>query len=389
MPQLRSIGTLAAIALTLAAFPGQVGGELAGNCYAQRNLVSNNAAFTPQILDPLVQNAWGLSLRPAGLGGHFWVANTGTGTSTTYVGDTEDTPLFQDELKFVTVTAPVSSTTSTPTGQVFSGSSSDFVVSGEGITAPSRFLWVTEDGTISGWAEFANPDGSVSRMTRSVIVIDKASQGAIYKGLAVTTFERGNLLYAANFAQRQIEIYDGAFEPIRVFPTRRGVMRPFRKPTDVPIGYSPFNVQYLSNRIFVTYAKTTEDPNTEEQGPGLGYVAVFSRHGEHLRTFEPSERLNAPWGMAIAPDDFGPLSGALLVGNFGDGTVVGFNLRTGKQIDYLRDVSGVPVQVDGLWGLSFGNGESLGRSNYLYFTAGPNGEVDGLFGSLNVSECQL
>ncbi|MBC8120701.1 MAG: TIGR03118 family protein, partial [Gemmatimonadaceae bacterium] len=122
---------------------------------------------------------------------------------------------------------------------------------------------------------------------------------------------------------------------------------------------------------------------------GLGYVVVFSRRGEYLRTFEPSERLNAPWGMAIAPDDFGPLSGALLVGNFGDGTVVGFNLRTGKQIDYLRDAGGVPVQVDGLWGLSFGNGESLGRSNYLYFTAGPNGEEDGLFGSLNASECQL
>lgn len=325
-------------------------------------------------------------MRPAGLGGHFWVANTGTGTSTTYVGDTESTPLFQDALQSVTVAAPAFSpagTTSTPTGQVFSGSPTDFVVAGEGITGPSRFLWATEDGTISGWAERTNPDGSISRMTRSVIAVDRSSQGAIYKGLAVTGFDSDNWLYAANFAQGQIEIYNGTFQPLD-----HGVIRPFRRPAAVPAGYSPFNVQFLDNRVFVTYAKTTEDPNTEEQGPGLGYVVAFSRRGEHLRTFEHSRRLDAPWGMAIAPDDFGPLSGALLVGNFGDGTIVGFDLRTGRQIDYLRDTGGLPVRVDGLWGLTFGNGESLGRSNYLYFTSGPNGEEDGLFGSLNTSACR-
>ncbi|WP_164928497.1 TIGR03118 family protein [Gloeobacter violaceus] len=366
-------------------------GPTDASCYAQRNLVSNSSAFAPQIVDPLVRNAWGLSLRPAGLGGHFWVANTETGTATTYVGDTDSTPLYQDDLKFVTVAPPplaAEGTTATPTGQVFSGSDTDFVVSGEGITAPSRFLWVTEDGTLSGWAERTNPDGSVERMTRSVLVVDKSQQGAIYKGLAVTPYPRGNRLYAANFAQGRIEVYDGAFRPVPLIrTTTQGWIEPFAHPEAVPAEYAPFNVQFLGERVYVTYAKTTEDPNTEEQGPGLGYVAVFTPRGQYLRTLEHSERLNAPWGLAIAPEDFGSLSGALLVGNFGDGTIVAFDRQSGQQVGYLSGPDRQSIKVDGLWGLTFGNGESLGRANYLYFAAGPNDEQDGLFGSLNAVSC--
>ncbi|WP_287127785.1 TIGR03118 family protein [Candidatus Cyanaurora vandensis] len=355
------------------------------SCYAQRNLVANNPVFQPQLLDPLVRNAWGISIRPAGLGGHFWIANTETGTSSTYVGDTETTPLYQDDLKFVTVVG--SQLPSTPTGQTFSGSATDFMVTGEGITGPSRFLWATEDGTISGWAERVNEDGSIARMTSSVVVQDRSQQGAIYKGLTASTFARGNRLYAANFGQGQIEVYNEAFRPVPRNWTERGFERPFLRPADIPGGYAPFNVQYLKGRVFVTYAKTTADPNTEEQGPGLGYVAIFDWYGNHIRTLDHSPKLNAPWGLVIAPADFGPLSGALLVGNFGDGTIVAFNQATGEQLGYLLDTTGAPLKIDGLWGLIFGNGESLGRADYLYFTAGPNGEEDGLFGSLNLVPC--
>ncbi|MBW4700123.1 MAG: TIGR03118 family protein [Aphanocapsa lilacina HA4352-LM1] len=126
---------------------------------------------------------------------------------------------------------------------------------------------------------------------------------------------------------------------------------------------------------------------TEEQGPGLGYVAEFTPRGQYLRSLERSERLNAPWGLAIASEDFGSLSGALLVGNFGDGTTVAFDRQSGRQVGYLRGQNRQPLKVDGLWGLTFGNGESLGRANYLYFGAGPNDEQDGLFGSLSAVSC--
>lgn len=362
----------------------------AQSCYAQRNLVSNRPDFAPQIVDPLVVNAWGLSLRPAGLGGHWWVANTDTGTSTLYVGDTETTPLFQDGLKVVTVAAPLGASASTPTGQVFSGSTTDFIVSGEGVTGPSRFMWVTEDGTISGWAERLNPDGTFTRMTTSVITVNRGPKGAYYKGLAVTDYpEGGNYLYAANFGQRQVEVYDGAFKRVRWLWSGGRPRRPFQQPGTIPADFAPFGVQYIAatQKVYVTYAKVTEDPNTEEQGAGLGYVAEFGPKGQLVRVLEHSERLNAPWGVVLAPADFGSLSGKLLVGNFGGGAIVAFDLVTGLQTGYLLNTQGETARVDGLWGLSFGNGQSLGRSNYLYFAAGPNEEADGLFGSLNEVAC--
>ncbi len=365
--------------------------------YLQRNLITNFLDKYRTSLEPdrrtlrnkLVLNAWGLALRPAGAGGHWWIANTDSGTVVTYVGDTDTTPLFQDALKTVRV-EPAPATPDqlpTPTGQVFSGSEefpcSGASFTGVSITAPSRFLIVTEDGNLQCWAETGSTQAE--RM-RSFTIAVTGEDGSVYKGLAITPFASGNRLYAANFGLRRIDSFDGVYQPI--------ADGAFARPADVPEDFAPFNIQFLEYEIegsvrqglFVAYAKTTADPVEEEQGPGLGYLAEFDLDGGHLRTLAHDRRLNAPWGMAVVPEQFGSHSQRLIVGNFGDGTLVSFGLKSGKQKGYLRGRDRQAIQISGLWGLAFGNGASLGRANYLYFTAGPNGEADGLFGSLHFVE---
>ena len=362
--------------------------------YLQRNLITNFRdkyrtrleSGRKTLRNDLVLNAWGLALRPAGAGGHWWIANTDSGTVVTYVGDTDTMPLFQDALKTVLVEpAPATPELSpTPTGQVFSGSD-EFPCSGTSFTgihiaAPSRFLVVTEDGNLQCWAETGSP--RAERM-RSFTLAVNGESGSVYKGLAITPFSSGNRLYAANFGLRRIDSFDGAYQPI--------LNGAFERPADVPEDFAPFNIQFLEYEIdgsvrqglFVAYARTTADPVEEEQGPGLGVIAEFDLDGQALRTLQASRRLNAPWGLAITPEDFGRFSKRLIVGNFGDGTLVAFGLKSGRQRGYLRGHDRQAIQINGLWGLAFGNGASLGRANYLYFTAGPNGEADGLFGSLH------
>jgi uncharacterized protein (TIGR03118 family) len=385
------------------------------NAYARRDLVVNRhdpldhtSPPAAPLIDPLLVNPWGAAIRSAGLGGHFWLANAGSGTVTTYVGDVYDEngqfiPLFQDELKFVTVEG-------SPIGQVFSGSATDFPVTGSlcaddtiaacnasqpsylgEFTGPSRFIVATEEGHIAAWSE-GQIDGQFGRMRAFVAVVDHTTTGALYRGLAVTEFASGNWLYAANFSQDRIEVYNSRWRRVHLVRHGLGLVRPFAKPADIPANYVPFNIQYLEGLLYVAYAEIIlpsdpdydpEEPFAERTCPGCGYMAVFDQRGLHIRTFEGQGRLNAPWGMAIAPANFGAFSRALLVGNFGDGTIVAFDLATGKQLDYLRDADGDVIQIDGLWAIFFGNGASLGRRDFLYWTAGFNDETDGGFGSLN------
>ncbi|NEP85519.1 MAG: TIGR03118 family protein [Okeania sp. SIO2C2] len=377
--------------------------------YFQTNLVSNNPDFEPHILDPLVVNAWDLAIRPAGFGGHFWVTNTDSGTVTTYVGDVGGTPLFQDDLKFVTIptspNAPEGSA-GAPTGQFFSPHPSDFEVTmfldpdnpdlGT-ITGPGRFFAVEEGGTLSTWIEVPTDDG-ILRPVEYLVVADNsefADQNtddnpdndnfAIYKGMAGTTLPEDNLLFAADFSIKSpgIDVWNKDFNDIT---SNFLFENPFGEE------YAPFNIQNLDGNLYVAYAKLSDEPGEEQAKVGLGRLAEYDIEGNLLNiwgqdTDDPNENaLNAPWGLAIAPDDFGEFSNALLVGNFGDGRIVGYDRTTREEIGFLMDESGNPIEIEGLWGLIFGNGASLGETNHLYFAAGPNDEADGLFGSLQVAQ---
>lgn len=342
------------------------------NQYAPHVLVANDARYNPEIVDPNLLNPWGISIRPAGAGGHFWMSNNGAGNTTTYIGDAPGIPLYQDALQVVDIPAPAHAqpgVISRPTGQVFNGST-DFQVSDGTRSGASKFLFDTLDGTIAAWT---------TDMPKAVTVIDRRADQRAYTGLAVTTAATGNRLYAANFNpnNRSIDVYDGAYNKVPMPASA------FSDPA-VPDDYAAYNVQHMNGKVYVAWAipgPETEEAEAEAHA-GSGYVSTFDANGALLDSFTDHAALNAPWGMALAPADFGALSNTLLIGNFGDGTIAGFDQTTHDFVDYLRDEAGDPLSIDGLWGMTFGNGDTLGYADRLYYTAGPNLEADGVFGSI-------
>jgi uncharacterized protein (TIGR03118 family) len=342
----------------------------AQNRYVQVNLVANTADYSARLIDPLLVNPWGVALRPPGAGGHWWTSNAGTGTTTTYVGDVFGIPIHQDELKVVKIPsskvyAHLAETVSRPTGQVYNGSATDFWVKGEGREGPAKFIFCTLDGSVSGWT---------TDMTTAVNMIDDSALGSMYTGLAVTTHEKNNRLYVCNLGLERLDIFDHEFKPIIVSGD-------FLDP-NVPTAYSHYNIQYIDGVLFVAWARVGDDPGEEDAYPGYGYLSEFDTEGNLLASYEHTLDQNAPWGIAVAPPNFGALSNAVLVANFGDGRILAYDRKTRKQIDFVRGVDGEPIMIDGIWGLTFGNGVTLGYTNHLYFAAGPNVEVDGIFGKL-------
>jgi uncharacterized protein (TIGR03118 family) len=315
--------------------------------YLQTNLVSNvsgQAAFT----DPDLINPWGMAYSATS---PFWVSDNGTGVSTLYDGSGSKQALT------VTIPSPGGSGgAARPTGQVFNG--------GAGFHG-DRFLFATEDGTIAGWR------GALG--TSAELVVDNSGAGANYKGLAIGSNGAGSFLYAANFHAGTIDVYDSVFAP--------ALSGMFTDP-NLPSGYAPFNIQNLGGSLYVTYA--LQDPNTGDDvaGPGHGYVDVFDTSGNLLRRLISGGVLDSPWGVALAPADFGEFSNELLVGNFGDGLINAFDPLTGALLGTLKDGKGNTISIDGLWALGVGNGAAAGATSELFFTAGPNGETDGLFGKL-------
>ena len=349
--------------------------------YLQTNLVSNSLAYNPQLLDPLLQGSRSIANRPAtsGFGGHFWINNIDNGTNTVYVGDVGGVPIFQESLTVVTLPPSPNnpSPLSRPTGQVFNGSR-DFVITLDhpngAITAASKFIFASQDGTLSAWTDRRQPNGTPDWPIVSTIVVDRFGTSS-YQGVTVSDRANNNYIYAADFGVDQtIEVFDTNFQEV----TQNFLFaNPFA-------GYSPYNIQTFNSSLYITYAQPSSVQVGEGiTGNGLGKLAQFDFEGNLLRIWDDGGLLNVPAGIAIAPGDFGEFSNALLVANFGDGTIVGFDQNTHQPLGYLGDNQGNPLNISGIWGLTFGNGLSLGETNHLYFSASPEGgNQDGLFGKL-------
>jgi uncharacterized protein (TIGR03118 family) len=344
------------------------------NAYVQVNLVASRAVDKPLIVDERLKNAWGLTKRPPGKGGHWWVSNGGTGVTTTYIGDAPGVPFGRDKLEVVDIPigklhaphAKVEEHTSQPTGQVYTGfTSTEFVVEGEGKKGSAKFVFVTLDGTVSGWT---------TDQTHAVTVFDGGPDGSMFTGCAVTERAEGNRLYLCDWGLEKLTVLDGSFKPVK---TAGGFKDPL-----VPSEFKIYNIQYIDGKLYAAWARLGDAPGEAEAYPGYGFVSCFDTEGRLLKSFEQRRELIAPWGITLAPKDYGALSGRLLVGNFGDGRILAFDKDTGKFVDYLRGMDGNPIELDGLWDLKYGNGETLGYANHLYFTAGPEQENEGVFGKL-------
>jgi len=324
--------------------------------YQQTNLVSDLPGMAAHTDSNLV-NPWGIASSGSSF---FWVADNHTGVSTLY--DSSGTP----QSLVVTVPPASGGMEGSPTGIVFNGSS-DFEISPG---SPAIFIFATEDGTISGWASG----------TTAVVKVDNSASETIYKGLAIGNNGTANFLYAANFHGNAVNVFNATYAPATLAGS-------FSDPT-VPTGFAPFNIQNINGVLYVTYA--LQDANAEDDvpGPGNGFINKFDLNGNLLGRFASHGTLNSPWGMALAPAGFGEFGGDLLVGNFGDGRINAFDPATGDFLGQLKDGSGNPITIEGLWGLRFGNGVRGGDPNTLYFAAGIPGpgqlEDHGLFGSISV-----
>jgi len=324
--------------------------------YRVSKLVSDQAGRATT-RDKSLVNAWGIVAGPAT---PWWVADNGTNVSTLYDGTGAKIPL----------TVKVGGA---PTGSVFNGSSG-FVVHHGTNSGPALFLFPTESGTIRGWSPAVPPPAP---STRSFTVVNRAGHGAIFKGLAIAWTAMGKgYLYASDFHNNQVDVFNSAFHQVMW----KGA---FQDPS-LPKRFAPFGIQAIGNRIFVTYAKQSSGAVDETDGAGLGFVDVYNLHGAMLGRVASRGALNAPWGMAWAPSNFGRFSGDLLVGNFGDGVIDAYRWSTGDWTfdGWLSKANGDAVVIDGLWGIGFGNGGAAGPTNSLYFAAGPDGEAHGLFGNI-------
>ncbi len=340
--------------------------------YVQRNLVSDGFV-TAERTDPNLVNAWGITHLP---GSPWWVSDNGANVATLYDGN--GVPQFGVPPLVVSVTGAGGSPAD-PTG-VVGNATTGFVVSSGGASGPARFIFASEDGTISGWnPNVPPPVPPATRSTETVVVVDNSSPlpdtGAVYKGIAKASTAAGDRLYAANFRDARVEVFDSTFAPV----SSPGA---FVDP-GIPAGFAPFGIAAIAGQIVVTYAMQDSHRHDDVAGPHLGFVSAFTTEGELVGRIASAGKLNSPWGLALAPDGFGAFSGLLLVGNFGDGHIIAYQMSPGvDQGRYLLGQSG-PIVIDGLWGLGFGNGAAAGPTNALFFAAGPDGEAHGLFGRID------
>lgn len=364
MKLVRHYHGICALALALLMAPAAIAQH-----YTRTDLTRDpaNASSTAPNTDPNLVNSWGLA---RGSTSPWWVADNGTGLSTLY--DAAGVP----QSLVVTIPAPPGQNTpSAPTGTVFNFTGAFEVAPGK----PAVFLFVTEDGTISGWNPSVNPTNAILKVNHS--------GRAVYKGAAIAMTSGGPRLYVTNFQTRKVEVYDGNFNQVH---TGDDAFH-FNGTQDINgAQLAPFGIQNIGGSIVVTFAYRLPGADDEEHGAGLGQVGIFDLAGRHVLRLQHGAFLNAPWGIALAPSDFGTFSHRLLIGNFGDGTIHAFNVVTGRLEGTLLVNGGNPLVIDGLWALSFAGGAARnGASTDLYFTAGPNDENDGLFGKITASNSEL
>lgn len=348
-----------AIGLALLVLPAvtfaQAPESTASGFYRQTNLVSNLSGVA-KFTDSNLTNPWGISSSP---GGPFWISDNGSGKSTLY--DNKGAP----QSLVVAVPPAAGGKTASPTGTVFNGDASAFIVSKKGVSGASIFLFDTEDGTISGWNQTV--DG-----THAVLAVDNSKSGAVYKGLAIGTNRAGLFLYATNFHAGTIDVFDKKFTHVTLSGS-------FTDPY-LPAGYAPFGINNIGGKLYVTYARQNAQKNGDMPGLGHGFVDVFDTDGHLIKREVTQGQLNSPWGLALAGASFGKFSHDLLVGNFGNGYINAFDPNTGAFLGHLTDQKGHTLIIDGLWTLMFGLGGQAGNPNQLFFTAGIHQEADGLFG---------
>ena len=355
-----AVGIVAALPAAAPAHPRHHHGH-AHNGFNQRNLVADTPGAAEQT-DPNLVNAWGLAFGPTT---PAWVADNGTDVSTLYRGATTGTPAAS--ILPLVVSIPEGA----PTGLVYNGGPG-FVVHSGNASGPALFLFSSEAGVISGWNPTVPPPPTSTEAQVAATV-----PGAIFKGLAIADTKRGPRLYATDFHNARVDVWDDMFAPAGkpgAFTDRK-----------IPKGFAPFGIQTIAKKfVVVTYAKQDADAEDDVAGAGLGFVDVYSTAGKLLRRFAAGRPLNAPWGVALAPKHFGRASGDMLIGNFGDGRINAFDPRRGRFEGALRDKHGRRLKIDGLWALEFGNGV-IGNPNTLLFTAGPDDESHGLFGAITAS----
>ena len=359
---------IGAIALMCGILTGAAAAQ-APQHYKQTNLTSNLSSLAP-VADQNLVNPWGLSRSS---GGPWWVSDNGTGLSTLYTGTGAIVPLV------VKIPAADPTKTGSPTGTIFYGGTG-FTING----LPSIFLFVTEDGTISGWNPKLNP-------TNAVIAVQEKK--SVFKGATIATAsvygQPQQLLYVADFFHAKIKVYDSSFKRVSDVEQRfqqPGENEEREEGDENRNGFAPFNVQNIGGNLVVAFAKQDQTKLNEVDGAGLGYVEIYSPEGRLLRRLQRGSYFNAPWGLTLASSDFGAYSHDLLVGQFGSGEILVFDPQTGKFLGKLNDANDAPIKIQGVWGLSFGNGANSGSATSLYFAAGINGEQGGLLGSISAVE---
>jgi uncharacterized protein (TIGR03118 family) len=362
---------LAALAIALASCGGGGGKDMPAapmtpmavtptiaSAFATRSLVAD-AGTGAEHVDPKLVNAWGIAFNPNGF---VWVANNGSSTSTLYDGNGVPQTL-------VVAIPPGSAGPSSPTGIVFN-SGATFQVSQNGVSGASAFIFASENGTLSGWSPAVN-------RTNAILAADTGAAGAVYKGLAISSYLGTSYLYAADFRNGRVDVYDSTWNKV----TLPGGA--FTDPS-LPSGYAPFGIQAIGSRIYVAYAQRAAGGSEETKGMGLGIVDVFDASGAFVKRLITGGALNAPWGQALAPANFGAASNMLLVANFGDGKINAYNADSGAFAGTLSKANRSPIVIDGLWGIAFGNGLNNQPANTLFYTAGPGDEAHGIYGRIDL-----